>query len=98
MHRINDIKYALDARRASSPAGWRSIIVLQPDLGTPAMLVLAVVAMIFSAGLSWRYLAGVAMLMLPVLGVLHRAGAIPRGAHPRVPESGERACSARTTS
>jgi cell division protein FtsW (lipid II flippase) len=31
------------------------------------MLVLAVIAMIFSAGLSWRYLAGVGILMLPVL-------------------------------
>ncbi|HXT71418.1 MAG TPA: putative lipid II flippase FtsW [Vicinamibacterales bacterium] len=66
MHRINDIKYALTPI-AIVAGGLALVIVLQPDLGTPAMLVLAVVAMIFSAGLSWRYLAGVGLLMLPVL-------------------------------
>lgn len=66
MHRINDVKYAL-LPIAIVAGGLALIIVLQPDLGTPAMLVLAVVAMIFSAGLSWRYLAGVGLLMLPVL-------------------------------
>jgi cell division protein FtsW len=66
MHRINDIRYALTPV-AVVAGGLALIIVLQPDLGTPAMLVLAVIAMIFAAGLSWRYLAGVAMLMLPVL-------------------------------
>jgi cell division protein FtsW len=66
MHRINDIRYALTPI-AIVAGGLALIIVLQPDLGTPAMLVMAVVAMIFSAGLSWRYLAGVGLLMLPVL-------------------------------
>jgi len=66
MHRINDIRYALTPI-AIVAGGLALIIVMQPDLGTPAMLILAVVAMIFSAGLSWRYLAGVGLLMLPVL-------------------------------
>ncbi len=66
MHRINDVKYAL-LPIAVVAGGLALMIVLQPDLGTPAMLMLAVIAMIFSAGLSWRYLAGVGLLMLPVL-------------------------------
>ncbi len=66
MHRINDVKYALTPI-AIVAGGLALIIVRQPDLGTPAMLVLAVLAMVFSAGLSWRYLAGVGLLMLPAL-------------------------------
>ena len=66
MHRINELTYSLMPIGIVA-GGLALIIVLQPDLGTPAMLVLAVIAMIFSVGLSWRYLAGVGLLMLPVL-------------------------------
>jgi cell division protein FtsW len=66
MHGINDLKYSLTPI-AVVAGGLAALIVVQPDLGTPAMLIFAVLAMIFSAGLSWRYLGGVALLMLPVL-------------------------------
>ena len=66
MHRINDVKYAL-APVALVAGGLALLIVVQPDLGTPVILVLAVLSMVFAAGLSWRYLAGVGLLMLPVL-------------------------------
>jgi cell division protein FtsW len=66
MHRINDVKYAL-APVAIVAGGLALLIVGQPDLGTPAMLLLAVFAMVFAAGLSWRYLAGAALLALPVV-------------------------------
>ena len=66
MHRINDLTYSLTPV-AIVAGGLALMIVVQPDLGTPAMLLLAVFAMVFAAGLSWRYLAGAALLMLPVL-------------------------------
>ena len=66
MHRINDLKYSLTPV-AFVAGGLALMIVFQPDLGTPLMLLLAVFAMVFAAGLSWRYLVGLGLLMLPVL-------------------------------
>src|SRR5512134_2520088 len=66
MHRINDVGYSL------VPIGIVTgvlafLIVMEPDLGTATVLTVVVVAMVFAAGLSWRYLAGVLLLMLPVM-------------------------------
>jgi cell division protein FtsW len=66
MHRINDVRYSL------LPIGLVTgvlafLIVKEPDLGTSMVVVLAVLTMAFAAGLSWRYLCGVLLLMLPVL-------------------------------
>ena len=66
MHRIDDVKWALGPVLIVTGA-LALLIVMQPDLGTPVVLVAAVVAMIISAGLAWRYLAGLALVMLPVL-------------------------------
>jgi len=66
MHRINDIKYSL-LPVAIVTGGLAFLIVKEPDLGTPIVVVLAITAMAFAAGLSWRYLAGGMLLMLPVL-------------------------------
>ena len=66
MHRINDVGYSL-VPIGIVTAGLAFLIVMEPDLGTAAVLVVAVMSMIFAAGLSWRYLAGASLLMLPVL-------------------------------
>jgi cell division protein FtsW len=64
MHRINDIGYAI------LPIGVMTVvlatlIIKEPDFGTTAVLVLVVVALLFAAGLSYRYLIGAGMVILP---------------------------------
>jgi cell division protein FtsW len=46
------------------------LVLLQPDLGTAALLVTLVVLLLFLAGLAWRYLLTGAAAMLPVLWLL----------------------------
>ena len=65
MHRINELKYAI------LPIGvvagvLAGLIVKQPDFGTSAALSGVVLVMVFSAGLSFRYLAAIAGVLLPV--------------------------------
>lgn len=43
------------------------LVVLQPDLGTAMAILLIALAMLFVAGLSWRYLVGACLCALPVL-------------------------------
>jgi cell division protein FtsW len=69
MHRINDVGYAL-APIAVVTGGLAFLVVIEPDLGTAAVIVLVVVTMLFAAGMSWRYLAAGFMLMLPLLTYL----------------------------
>ena len=66
MHRINDVSYSLVPIGIVTGA-LAFLIVMEPDLGTATVLILVVLAMVFAAGLSWRYLAGVFLLMLPVV-------------------------------
>ena len=66
MHRIEDVKFALGPIMVVA-GGMAFLIVMQPDLGTPMILVAAVLAICVAAGLAWRYLAGVALVALPVL-------------------------------
>ena len=66
MHRIDDIPYAL------IPIGLVvgalvGLILLEPDLGTAMTLLLIAVAMVFTAGLSYRYIAGALLCGLPVV-------------------------------
>lgn len=65
MHRINEVKYAL------LPIGivtgiLTGLIVLQPDFGTSAALAGVVLVMVFTAGLSFKYMAAVVGVVLPV--------------------------------
>ena len=46
------------------------LVVLEPDLGTAVLLLLVALTLTFLAGLSWRYLAGGAAVLLPVLFLL----------------------------
>jgi len=64
MHRINEIGYAL------APIGLvtlvlTALIVKEPDFGTSVMIVLVVIAIVFAAGLHYRYLFGVMLMLLP---------------------------------
>jgi len=68
MHRVNDIKFAL------MPIGimvsvLAGLIVLQPDFGTSTALTGVVLAMVFSAGLSFRYLGAVVAVLVPLAGL-----------------------------
>src|SRR5262245_30691460 len=76
MHRINDAGYAL------LPIGivvgaLVTLILLEPDFGTSASLMLIAVVMVFAAGVHYRYIAGTALCLLPlvtflVLGTAYR--------------------------
>jgi len=70
MHRVDDVGYSL------VPIGITTglvcaLVLLQPDFGTALMILAIVAVMVFAAGLSYRYIAGAAVVMLPVIaGVL----------------------------
>ncbi len=66
MHRVNDLSYAL-APIGLMTVGLSTLILIEPDLGTAAVLVGVVVTIAFVAGLSYRYLFGTAMVLLPVV-------------------------------
>jgi len=65
MHRINDLGYAL-VPIGIVTAVFAGLIVKEPDFGTAAVIVLVVMAIVFAAGLNYRYLVGLALAMLPV--------------------------------
>jgi cell division protein FtsW len=64
MHRINDWKYAL-LPLAIVAGVLVGLILLQPDFGTSVALLLIIGAMVFAAGLDYRYLLGVVLAALP---------------------------------
>jgi len=65
MHRVNDVTGTL-LPIAIITFGLAGLIVLQPDFGTASVLVVVVAAVLFAAGLSYRYLIGALLLLLPV--------------------------------
>ena len=70
MHRINEVKYAL-LPIGVIVAGLAGLILLEPDFGTSVALIVVVSAMVMAAGLSYRYITGLALVMLPIgIGVL----------------------------
>ena len=69
MHRVNDVGYAL-APIAMVTMGLAGLIVMGSDLGTSAVLVAIVGTILFAAGLSYRYLFGSLLLLLPAVMVL----------------------------
>jgi len=64
MHRVDDVGYAL-APIGIVTFGLAALIVYEPDFGTAAVLVFVVAAILFAAGLSYRYLFGTALVLLP---------------------------------
>jgi cell division protein FtsW len=66
MHRIDELSYSL------LPIGivvgvMVGLILLQPDFGTAMSLLLIVAAMVFAAGLNYRYLVGTVLVTLPAI-------------------------------
>ena len=77
MDRIDEIPYAL------VPIGlvvgmFVGLILLEPDLGTSITLMLIAAAMVFAAGLSYRYIVGVLLGGLPVAYLLVMGSAYRR--------------------
>jgi cell division protein FtsW len=66
MHRIDDVPYAL-VPIGVVVGGLVALILLEPDLGTAITLLLIAAAMVFAAGLSSRYVAGVILGGLPIV-------------------------------
>jgi cell division protein FtsW len=66
MHRIDDLSYSL-LPIGIVLAALVGLILLQPDFGTAMSLLLIVVAMVFAAGLHYRYLLGAVLVALPAV-------------------------------
>ena len=69
MHRIDDLKYSMLPILIVA-GGMFALIMLQPDFGTAMSLLLIVVAMVFAAGLNYRYLVGTVLAMAPAIYVV----------------------------
>jgi cell division protein FtsW len=66
MHRIDEVKYSL-LPIAVVVAALVGLILLEPDFGTSMSLLLIAAAMIFAAGLNYRYIFGALLAALPVV-------------------------------
>ena len=69
MHRINEIAYSLTPI-AIVAIGLAGLILLENDFGTAMMVVLIAAVMVFGAGLSLRYVAGTALVAIPVAALV----------------------------
>ena len=70
MHRIDDLGYSL-LPIAIGTGLLAGLILIEPDFGTALSMLAIVCVMIFAAGISYRYIVGTALVMLPVVaGVL----------------------------
>ena len=78
MHRINDVSYAILPVGAVTVV-LAALIVKEPDFGTTAVLVLVVTALLFSAGLSYRYIVGGVLVLLPAAATMIIASDYQRG-------------------
>jgi cell division protein FtsW len=69
MHRIDDLRYSM-LPIAIVVGVLCGLILLQPDFGTAMSLLLIVGAMVFVAGLNYRYLVGTALVLIPTAYVV----------------------------
>jgi cell division protein FtsW len=69
MHRIDDVTYSL-LPVGFLVAGLVGLILLEPDFGTSISLMLIVAAMVYAAGLNYRYIVGAFLAALPLVYVL----------------------------
>jgi cell division protein FtsW len=65
MHRINDVKYVLPPI-ALIVGGLAGLILLEPDFGTSVALAIVVAGMVMAAGLSYKYIVGLGLVLVPV--------------------------------
>jgi cell division protein FtsW len=77
MQRINEIGYAL-APICLVVAMLVGLILLQPDFGTAMSLALIAAVMVFAAGLSYAYVFGAILAVLPLVAVLVMGSAYRR--------------------
>jgi len=64
MDRIDDLRYAV-LPIGIAVGGIVGLILLQPDLGTALAILVIAAVMIFSAGINYRYIFGLALVALP---------------------------------
>jgi cell division protein FtsW len=69
MDRINDVRYAL-APIAVVVGGLMLLILREPDFGTSLSIGLIVLVMVIAAGVSYAYIAGLALAAAPALAAL----------------------------
>jgi cell division protein FtsW len=69
MERIDDVGYSL-LPIGVVLGGIVGLILMEPDLGTAVVVVMIAAVMIFAAGISYRYVIGLALAALPTLYVL----------------------------
>jgi cell division protein FtsW len=69
MHRIDELQYSL-LPIFLVVGGMFGLIMLEPDYGTAATLLLIIGMMVFAAGLNYRYLVGAALVAAPLLYVI----------------------------
>jgi cell division protein FtsW len=69
MDRIDDLRYSLFPV-AIALGVVVGLIMLQPDLGTALSIIVIVGAMIFAAGISYRYILGLLLVSLPAASVV----------------------------
>lgn len=77
MDRIDEISYAV-VPIGLVVGGLVGLILLEPDLGTSLTLVVIAAMMVFAAGLSYRYIVGVLLGVLPVAYLLIMGSAYRR--------------------
>lgn len=77
MHRIDDVKYAL-VPIIVVVAVLVGLILLEPDFGTSMALLLIAAAMVFTAGLNYRYIFGALLAAVPALCILAMGAAYRR--------------------
>jgi len=77
MHRIDEVGYAL-APIAMVVVALMALILLEPDFGTSMSLALIAAAMVFAAGLSWRYIVGATLVSLPIIYIVVMGSAYRR--------------------
>src|SRR3989338_6956054 len=69
MHRIDDVTYSL-LPIGIVVAALVGLILLEPDFGTSMSLILIASAMVFAAGLNYRYIFGALLAALPAVYII----------------------------
>ncbi len=77
MDRIDDVRYSL-LPIAVVVGLVVALVLLQPDMGTALSIVLIAATMVFAAGINYRYLAGLALVMLPAAYIIVMSAAYRR--------------------
>jgi cell division protein FtsW len=69
MDRVNEIGYSL-LPAAIVTGGIVGLILAEPDLGTAVSVIVIASAMVFAAGVSYRYVVGLALVALPAFYIV----------------------------